>query len=402
MTVRRKVVPWKRTSPEVERIRFIKRWETGGETFVELCRAFGVSRKTGYKRVHRFQAWGWDGLGDLSRAPHQHPNQTEWAVAESLIAARQAHPTWGPKKLVAWLRNREPWVPWPAPSTVGGLLDRAGLVRRRNRRRRTPPWSQPFVQAEQPNDLWCIDFKGWFRTGNGVRVNPLTVEDAASRYLVVCHGLRQPRGSEVRPVLERAFREYGLPQAIRSDNGPPFASVGLGGLSSLAVWWVKLGILPERIEPGHPEQNGRLERLHRTLKAETASPPQPTWQRQQRAFQDFRSSYNQERPHEALDQQPPARRYHPSVRPYPRRVDSPEYESGTTVRRVRTNGEIKWQGQMVYLSEALCGEPVGLTSQDDRFWTVHFGPLQIGLLDSYANHTLHTPTLVLPMSPVYL
>ena len=402
MMVRRKVVPWSNASPEMEQIRFIQRWERGGESFLDLCRAFSISPKTGYKRVHRFQTWGWDGLGDLSRAPHQHPNQTERPVVERLVMARQEHPTWGPKKLIAWLRGQEPLVPWPAPSTAGDLLDRAGLVNRRKRRRRTPPWSQPFVQAEQPNDLWCIDFKGWFRTGNGVRVNPLTVEDASSRYLLVCHGLRQPRGSQVRPVLERAFREYGLPRVIRSDNGPPFASVGLGGLSSLSVWWIKLGILPERIEPGHPEQNGRLERLHRTLKAETASPPKTTWQRQQRAFESFRSSYNEERPHEALGQQPPARQYQPAARQYPRRVDSPEYEAGTTVRRVRTNGEIKWQGGRVYLSEALCGEPVGLMPQDDRYWTIHFGPLQIGLLDTYANNALHIPTLVLPMSPVYL
>ena len=311
------MLPWKSTSPEREDMRFIQEWQTGGETFVELCRAFGISRKTGYKRVQRFQAWGWDGLGDLSRAPHRHPNETGQAVAESLIAARQSHPTWGPKKLVAWLKAGEPWVPWPAPSTAGDLLGRAGLVRRRKGRRRTAPWSQPFVQAEQPNDLWCIDFKGWFRTGDGLRVDPLTVEDASSRYLLACHGLRQPRGSEVHPVLERTFREYGLPRAIRTDNGPPFASVGLGGLSSLAVWWVKLGILPERIEPGHPEQNGRLERLHRTLKAETARPPQPNWLKQQRAFQAFRSNYNQERPHEALGQQPPAERYRPSPRSYP-------------------------------------------------------------------------------------
>lgn len=402
MAVRRKVVPWKSASPETEQNRFIQRWERGGETFVELCRGFGISRKTGYKRVQRFQAWGWDGMRDMSRAPRQHPNQTERGVTERLILARQAHPTWGPKKLVAWLQAQEPWVPWPAPSTAGDLLDRAGLVRRRKRRRQIAPWSQPFARAEQANDLWCIDLKGWFRTGNGVRVDPLTVADAASRYLLVCHGLRQPRGPQVRRVLERAFREYGLPQAIRTDNGPPFASVGLGGLSSLAVWWVKLGILPERTEPGHPEQNGRLERLHRTLKAETASPPQPTWRRQQHAFQAFRSSYNEERPHEALGQQPPARRYRPSIRPYPTRVDSPEYEAGMTVRRVRTNGEIKWQGQTLYLSEALCGEPVGLTPQDDRFWTIRFGPLQIGLLDSHAHRTLHTPTLVLPMSPVYM
>ncbi len=400
MVVRRKVVPWKDTNREAEQIRFIERWQRGGGTFLELCQAFGISPKTGYKRIHRYETWGWDGLRDLSRAPHRHPNQMEHTVAERLIAARQEHSTWGPKKLVAWLQDREPLVSWPVPSTVGDLLDRAGLVRRRKRRRRTAPWSQPFVQVEQPNDLWCIDFKGWFRTGDGIRVDPLTVEDASSRYLLACHVLERPRGPQVRRVLERAFREYGLPKTIRSDNGPPFASVGLGGLSSLAVWWVKLGIMPERIEPGHPEQNGRLERLHRTLKAETANPPKATRQRQQRAFQSFLICYNQERPHEALDQQPPARRYRPSVRPYPRRVDSPEYEAGTTVRRVRTNGEIKWNGGRVYLSEALCGEPVGLMPHDDRYWTIHFGPLQIGLLDSYVSRTLHTPTLVLPMCSV--
>ena len=174
MTVGRKVVPWRSTSPEVEQIRFIERWESGGETFLQLCRAFGISRKTDYKRVHRFQAWGWDGLGDLSRAARQHPNQTERAVAEHLIAARQAHPTWGPKKLVAWLKDRQPWVSWPAPSTVGDLLDRAGLVRRRKGRRRAAPWSQPFVQAEQPNDLWCIDFKGCFARGMGCGSTLLT------------------------------------------------------------------------------------------------------------------------------------------------------------------------------------------------------------------------------------
>jgi hypothetical protein len=248
--------------------------------------------------------------------------------------------------------------------------------------------------------VWSIDFKGWFRTGDGNRIDPLTVQDAASRYLLVCNGLRQPKGLEVRRVLERAFREYGLPWAIRSDNGPPFASVGLGSLSQLAVWWVKLGIIPERIEPGHPEQNGRLERLHRTLKAETASPPQATWRGQQRNFDIFRQTYNQERPHEALGQQPPARHYHGSFRPYPHRVRAPEYEDGVTVRKVRTNGEIKWRGDKIYVSEALRGEPVGLVPQDDHFWTIRFGPLSIGLLDDHARCIVHTPTKVLPMSPV--
>ena len=368
-------MPWKQTNLETEQIRFIERWQTGGVSFVDLCRQFGISSKTGYKRVWRFEAYGWEGLGDRSRAPHSHPNRTSRAVAERLTTARREHPTWGPKKLVAWLRDVEPGESWPAPSTAGDILDRAGLVRRRKRRRSASPWSEPFAAAESPNDVWSIDLKGWFRTGNGVRIDPLTVQDAASRYLLVCNGLMRPRGPEVRRVLERAFREYGLPRAIRSDNGPPFASVGLGSLSSLAVWWVKLGIVPERIEPGHPEQNGRLERLHRTLKAETASPPLATPRRQQRAFDTFRQTYNEDRPHEALGQQPPARHYGLSLRGYPDRVCSPEYEAEVTVRRVRTNGEIKWRGDTIYVSEALTGEPVGLVPQDDRFWTIRFGPL---------------------------
>ena len=396
----RKAVPWKNVSPEMEQTQFIQRWREGGVSFTALCRAFGISRKTGYKRVQRFLAWSWEGLGDLSRAPHSHPNRTDRTVAERIIAARLEHPTWGPKKLVAWLGNREPDVPWPATSTVGDLLDRAGLVQRRKGRRRSAPWSQPLATAEHPNDLWCIDFKGWFRTGNGVRVDPLTLVDAASRYLLACQGLERPRGPEVRRVMEQAFREYGLPWVIRSDNGPPFASVGLGGLSPLGVWWVKLGILPERTQPGHPEQNGRLERLHRTLKAETANPPQATPGKQQRAFGYFRASYNEERPHEALGQVPPAKRYQVSARAYPSKVESPEYGAEVTVRRVKTNGEIKWNEERLYLSESLRGEPVGLTQMDERYWSIRFGPLHIGLLDSYANLTLHTPTIVLPMSPV--
>ena len=398
--IRRNVLAWKQTDPEREQIRFIERWKRGEVTFVELCRQFGISRNTGYKRVERFRLYSWEGLGDRGRAPHRHPNRTSRAVAEELIAARHAHPTWGPKKLVAWLGALEPGVSWPAASTAGDILDRAGLVRRRKRRRHAAPWSEPFGAAQSANDVWSIDFKGWFRCGDGVRIDPLTVQDASSRYLLVCSGLQQPNGRQVHRVLEGAFREYGLPWAIRTDNGPPFASVGLGSLSPLAVWWVKLGIVPERIDPGHPEQNGRLERLHRTLKAETASPPQPTRRRQQRAFDTFRHTYNTERPHEALGQQPPERRYHSSFRSYPSRVSAPEYEIGVTVRQVRSNGEIKWKGDKIYLSESLNGEPVGLVPQDDRFWTIHFGPLSIGLLDDHARCILHTPTKVSPMSQV--
>lgn len=393
-------MPWKSTSVEAEQVRFIQHWQEGRVDFAQLCRLFGISRKTGYKRLRRFEAYGFEGLSDRSRAPHSHPNQTEARVAEMVVEAKRAHLTWGPRKLIAYLRERQPEVSWPAPSTAGGILQRAGLVRPRRQRRRAAPWGQPFAQADAPNDVWCVDFKGWFRTADGQRCDPLTVADAASRYLLVCQGLSQPRGPQVRRVLEHSFREYGLPQAIRTDNGPPFASVALGGLSPLAVWWIRLGIVPERITPGHPEQNGRLERLHRTLKADTARPPKASRHAQQRSFDDFRECYNTERPHEALGQRTPQSCYQPSYRTYPARLPELSYEAGVTVRRVRSNGQIKWRGGLVYVGEALRGEPVGLVAQDDRFWTIRLGPVQIGLLDGYSQRVLHLPAQVLPMCPV--
>ena len=398
--MRSEVMPWKESSAACEQRVFIERWSEGKESVSELCRRFGISRKTGYKRINRFKKLGYDGLGDRISAPHSHPNATSPEVARGLIEAKQARPTWGPKKLVAWLGAEVPEVAWPAPSTAGEILDRAGLVKRRRRRRRTAPWSEPFTEAVDANDLWCIDFKGWFRTRDGTRIDPLTVQDAASRYLLACAGLDQPRTPQVRRVLDRVFREYGLPQAIRTDNGPPFASVGLGGLTTLSIWWIKLGIIPERIEPGHPEQNGRQERFHRTLDEETADPPKPSPRSQQRAFDVFRYDYNEERPHEALGQQPPSRVYRPSHREYRSRVKSPEYASGVTVRRVRTNGQIKWKGELVYLSEALKGEPVGLIQHDSRYWTLLYGPLSIGLLDEHTGQVLHTSINVLPRCPV--
>ena len=394
------MLPWRETNPESERLRFMERYASGEESIAELSRQFGVSRKTAYKRIARYTADGDAGLLDRSRAPHAHPNETPSEVIDRIIAMKRNHPTWGPKKVIGWLRFSEPETGWPAPSTAGGILDRAGLVQRRRPRRRSTPWGEPFAGAVTPNDVWAIDFKGWFRTTDGMRIDPLTVQDAASRYLVVCAGLERPTGAAARRVLERAFREYGLPRAIRTDNGPPFAGVGLGSLSPLAVWWVKLGILPERIDPGHPEQNGRLERLHRTLKAETATPPRANRRQQRQAFDRFRRSYNTERPHEALGQLPPARLYVPSPRTFPSRLRSPEYGAEVTVRRVRSNGQIKWKGGLVYLSEALIGEPVGLEQQDEGIWAIRFGPLVIGTLDDVRGRVDRTPTKVLPMSPV--
>ena len=395
------MLPWKQTSPEVERLRLVERYAAGEESLAELSRLFGVSRKTAYKTIRRHEAEGKVGLQDRSRAPHRHPNATPVELAERIIGMKRKHPSWGPKKVIAGLRLTEPETPWPSPSTAGVILDRAGLVKRRRRRkRRSTPWDEPFADANRPNDVWSIDFKGWFRTGDGTRIDPLTAQDAASRYLLVCDGLQRPNGREARRVLERAFREYGLPRFIRTDNGPPFAGVGLGSLSPLSAWWIKLGIIPERIEPGHPEQNGRLERLHRTLKAETASPPEANPGRQRHAFSRFMHSYNNERPHEALGQAPPACFYTPSLRSYPSQVNSPEYEAGVTVRRVRTNGQIKWKGGLVYLSESLKGEPVGLVQQNEWTWAIRFGPLLIGLLDDVTMKVDKHPTKVLPISPV--
>ena len=218
------MLPWQETSVEAERLRFIERRAAGEEPHAESCRQFGISRKTGYKLIGRYEAYGEEGLRDRSRAAHDHPNATPRELEERIVAAKRAHPSWGPKKLIAWLHDAEPGVPWPAPSTAGGILDRAGLVQRRRRRRRASPWNEPFAHAIVANDVWAIDFKGWFRTGDGTRVDPLTVQDAASRYLIACRGLERPTGPETRRALARAFREYGLPQVIRTDNGPPSAS----------------------------------------------------------------------------------------------------------------------------------------------------------------------------------
>jgi transposase InsO family protein len=347
----------------------------------ELAEAFGVSRKTAHKWVRRFAEFGPAGLGDRSRAAHSHPNAVAPEVAAAICRAKQAHPTWGPLKL-----GPEPEEPdevvqaWPAPSTCGLILARAGLTRARRRKRRVAPGSRPFQTADHPNAVWCADFKGWFRTGDGQRCDPLTISDACSRMLLCCQAVSKPDYTHVRPVFEAVFREHGLPQAIRTDNGPPFASLAAAGLSRLGVWWVKLGIHLERIQPGHPEQNGRHERMHLTLKLECCHPSAANRQEQQQAFDVFRQTYNYRRPHQALDLTPPASLYRPSPRRYPDRLEDPEYPPDALVRRVRSNGEMKWRGKHVFISEALTGEAIALqetlTGHD-----VYFGPVLLGHLD---------------------
>jgi putative transposase len=374
-------MPWKETCPMDERMKFIADYLQDEWSLSVLCRHYGISRKTGYKWLARYRTDGPSGLMDRHRAPRRHPNAIPQMIQDRIVAFRVEHPHWGPRKLVYRLAQLEPDIRWPASSTVGEILKRHGLIAPRRRRRHTPPYARPFHEGLQPNDVWSADFKGWFRTRCGTRIDPLTIADTASRYLLRCQALMRPTRTTVQAVFTAAFQEYGLPVAIRTDNGPPFASTGLGGLSQLSVWWLRLGITPERIRPGHPEENGRHERMHRTLKQATARPPQATPKDQQDAFDRFRTEYNQERPHEALEMQTPAQHYQASPRHFPDRVPEMEYPPEYQVRRVRSNGQIRWQGRLIFLSEVLIGQRVGLHQIDNGLWHLNFGPVPLALYD---------------------
>jgi transposase InsO family protein len=382
---------WKETCRVNERERFVKLYEETG-AMSALCREFGISRKTGYKWAGRYFELGAAGLADCSRRPHSSPTAIDPDLAGALVGARKRYPFWGPRKLRAFLVKHNPQIEMPAASTIGEIFRRHGLLRPRKRRRVAPPATQPFGDCTQPNDLWCTDFKGHFPVGDGLRCHPLTISDAMSRFLVRCDGVTSPDEPTVRPIFESAFREFGLPNAMRSDNGPPFASTALGRLSRLSVWWVRLGIRLERIEPGHPEQNGRHERMHRTLKQETPSPPEVNLSRQQRSFDRFCHRYNDERPHEALGQVTPASVYAPSPRPFPSKLPELEYPDGYELRRVQRNGTFRWRSQSVFLTNCLENETVGLREIDLHRWHVHFGSVLLGVLDDRSA----LPRLIVP------
>jgi putative transposase len=370
-------MPWKETCVTDQRLRFVGACQDRAETMTDLCLRFGISRRIGYKWLERYTTEQLDGLKDRSRVPHTHPNATPADIEDQIVAFRLDHWRWGPKKIVHRLSELYPRIDWPAASTAGDLLKRYGLVTPRRKRRRTPPYTRPFAACLHPNIVWCADLKGWFLTGDGRRCDPFTLTDACSRFLLRCQVIPRPNRHWIQAICDAAFREYGLPDAIRTDNGPPFAAASLGGLSRLAIHWIKLGITPERIDPGHPEQNGRHERMHRTLGEHTASPPQANARHQQRAFDLFRDEYNYERPHEALGQCTPASVYQGSPRPFPRHIPEVAYPDGYHVRRVRHHGQIKWHGHMLYLSEPLTGEPIGLYQYDDEKWNLYFGPIYL-------------------------
>jgi putative transposase len=375
-------MPWSENT-QMSRFRFVEDFASCMYTMTELCEKHGISRKTGYKWARRYGLDGVDGLKDRSRAPHCRPAQTPSEVSERLLELRRKHPTWGPKKLSAWLRKHEPEQAWPAASTIGEVLKREGLVPPSRRRSSRPrPAVRPRTEATAGNEVWTSDFKGQFRTGDGCLCYPLTVVDSFSRFVLVVQGLPSVSGEGAWPAYEQTFREYGLPEVMRTDNGSPFASsTALAGLSRLAVRWLKLGIRLERTAPAHPEQNGRHERMHRILKAETARPPAADGSSQQKRFDEFRRCYNEDRPHEALGQRTPSELYHPVLRPYSERLAEPEYPGHYEVRYVHRGGEIRWQGGNLFLTEALGGEHVGLEEYDDGLWAVYFGSLLLARFD---------------------
>lgn len=392
-------MPWRETCPMDQRRRFIDDWLREEWSFVGLCGSYGISPKTGYKWVDRFKAGGFEALADQSRARDSHQNVTPQATAARIVQLRHQYPFWGARKLKKRLKVLHPGQRWPATSTIGSILKLNGLVRARRKRSRTPIYEGPFEGGLSPNDVWAADFKGWFKTGDGTRIDPLTMTDLASKYLIRCRAVAETNGDSVRGQMTVAFQEFGMPRALRTDNGPPFASVGLGGLSELAVWLIRLGITPERIRPAHPQENGSHERMHKTLKEATANPPKSNPRAQQRAFDDFKVQFNDERPHEAIGMLTPTEIYSPSERPFPRRLPEIEYRAGSVLRYVSDNGTIRFKDVQIYASNALIGQFVRL-GEAEKGYNVWYGPVLLGELDLENERIRRVPTKVLPMCPV--
>ena len=369
-----------------ERARFVFAALEGWTPLAALCAEFGISRRVGYKWLARYRRDGVAGLAEQSRAPARQAQATPPAVVAAIVALRQAHPHWGPRKLRARLQWSEPAGAWPAASTIGAILQREGLIpaRRRRPRRALGVWQPTRTVADAANRVWTADFKGQFRLGNGQLCYPLTIVDRYSRYLLACQALPSTSADGARATFERVFRAHGLPEVIRTDNGVPFSAAAIGGLSQLAVWWLRLGIRLERTRPAHPQDNGAHERLHRTLKAEATRPARRTPALQQRAFEAFRTGYNRERPHEALGQTPPATHYQPAPRALPARLPALVYPAHFQQRRISRVGQLRWEGRKYFVSETLVRQTVGLEPTDDGWWRLYFGPVVLGQLDARA------------------
>lgn len=364
-----------------ERKALLEEIQRGEESVAELSRKYGVSRKTIYKWKQRVAREGEAGLVDRSRAPHQQALAVSEAKRKLILAVRQAHATWGARKIRHYLRNQNGQEAWPAASTMGELLQREGLVKTRPRGRRLPPNASPLEHAQAPNQVWCTDFKGWFLLGNGERCNPLTVQDAYSRYVLRVRDMPKTDTAPVRAVFETLFRTKGLPGAMRTDNGPPFATQAPAGLSRLSMSWIRLGIRHERIDPGCPQQNGRLERFHGVLLADVAASPAYDRHGQQKRFDDYEEEYDFVRPHEALGGATPGSLWVPSARSYPARIAEIVYPDECLIRRISQKGDLKFGGERTFLSEVLTGETVGLRPVDDGLFEVYWANVLLGWFD---------------------
>jgi len=363
-----------------ERVRMVSDYDTGNWSVSELCRRYGVCRDTFYEWRRRRESGAADWFMDRSHAPLHCPHETEAELKEAIISMRRRFPHLGSRKLLPKLKRQAPGTAWPAASTIGDILKQARLIEPVKRRRRPIDQQRPFAAVTAANDEWSTDFKGWFRTADHRRIDPLTITDGHSRFLIDVR-IVPPTVAGAVPVFAEVFRAYGLPLAIRCDNGAPFGSRGAGGLTRLSAWWLKLGVEPRFIRPASPQENGRHERMHRTLKAQTSRPPAANAAEQQARFDAFRGHFNEERPHEALGQRLPAEVYMPSQRAMPARVEDPWYDAGHQVRRIRSSGEIKWKDEFVFISEALIGELVGIAELETGDHVVRFCDLDIGLID---------------------
>jgi putative transposase len=382
-------MPWHTESIMSQRLEFIQAvvHRPPGQNIRAICRAIGISEKTGHKWLQRYSTGGPDALGDRSRAPHLPAHQVPRPLVDQIVALREAQPTWGARKLRDALRREQPAVTWPVASTITSLLKRAGLItaRRKSVRERAAWAHTALTPALAPNDVWAADFKGQFRLGSGAYCFPLTISDLYSRYVLTVHGLPGTGSELTEAQCRRCFAAYGLPRVIRTDNGVPFGvPAALGGLSPLAVWWIRLGIRPERIARGVPQQNGTHERMHRTLAADTTRPASDTWPAQQARFDRWQCTFNERRPHEALAGATPATYYVVSPRPLPRRLPALEYPAHVEVRRVNVTGMVKWRGVEIFLSRVLVGEYVSLAETADAEWTITFGPLTLGVYSADA------------------
>lgn len=365
-----------------EREDFIRQHETGRFSMTELCSAFGVSRTTGYRLLDRYQKEGVAGLEDQSRAPLTRPNRTPREVVERIVAARLKHPTWAAKKIRPLLEGQSSDIAWPARSTIDAILKREGLVLDRRRKRHPEFRSAPVAHADRPNEIWSVDYKGWFRVGDGTKCEPLTINDTFSRFSLCCRSLGDSSGQEVQKAFVQCFEEFGLPRAILSDNGTPFGSNGIRSLTWLSVWFLRLGILPTHIQPGKPYQNGKHERFHLTLQQDAASPPKATKKAQEKELERFRHIYNHERPHEAIGMLRPADLYEKSIRPYEGDPGDFEYDCKMETRRVRVRGYIPWNGENLFIGEAMRDQLIGLEPIGPGKWRVWIGPLALGDIDS--------------------